>query len=83
MIWDCIKNNIDYLYIDTGYFGNQITKKWHRIAYNNLQTLNHLSKEEIEDRLTTEFSSSEIYNVWTMRRDIIKWDLKEREYNNE
>ena len=43
------------LYIDTGYFGNQITKKYHRIAYNNLQTLNHLSKEEIEDRLAQSF----------------------------
>ena len=82
MIWDCIENNIDYLYIDTGYFGNQNTKQWHRIAYNNLQTLNHLPKEEIEDRLSTEFSSLEIYNVRTMRRDIVRWDLKEREYHD-
>ena len=73
---------IQIIYIDTGYFSNQITKIWHRIAYNNLQTLNHLSKEEIEDRLATEFSSLEINNVWDMRRDIVRWDLKVREYHD-
>ena len=38
LIWHCIDNGIDYLYIDTGYMGNALTKKYHRIAYNNLQT---------------------------------------------
>ena len=27
-IKECIKQNIDYMYIDTGYFGNDRTKKW-------------------------------------------------------
>ena len=26
-IKECIKQNIDYMYIDTGYFGNEVTKK--------------------------------------------------------
>tara|TARA_R110001592_G_scaffold55511_3_gene169550 strand:+ start:2765 stop:3724 length:960 start_codon:yes stop_codon:yes gene_type:complete len=47
----CIKNNIDYMYIDTGYFGNEVTKIWHRVAYNNLQTLHHLKLFEIQQRL--------------------------------
>tara|TARA_Y100001973_G_scaffold106769_1_gene187385 strand:+ start:1686 stop:2606 length:921 start_codon:yes stop_codon:yes gene_type:complete len=81
MIWDCIKNNIDFLYIDTGYFGNQITKVWHRIAYNNLQTLNHLTKEEIEDKLATEFTGDSLNKVLQMRRPIIRWKLEEREYH--
>ena len=50
-IKECIKQNIDYMYIDTGYFGNENTKKWHRVAYNNLQTLNHLSIEEVTRRI--------------------------------
>ena len=50
-IKECIKNNIDYMYIDTGYFGNEITKIWHRVAYNNLQTLHHLQLFEIQQRI--------------------------------
>ena len=62
-IKECIKQNIDYMYIDTGYFGNEVTKKWHRVAYNNLQTLNHLSVEEVQRRLKDTF-------VW---REANKW----------
>jgi len=47
----CIENNIDYYYIDTGYFGNLLTKKWHRIAKNNLQTLDHKSTNEVYHNL--------------------------------
>ena len=50
-IHECIKQNIDYMYIDTGYFGNDRTKKWHRVAYNNLQTLDHVPMIDIEQRL--------------------------------
>ena len=62
-IKECIKQNIDYMYIDTGYFGNEVTKKWHRVAYNNLQTLNHLSVEDVQRRLKDTF-------VW---REAYKW----------
>jgi hypothetical protein len=37
------------MYIDTGYFGNLTTKKWHRIAKNNLQTLDHKSLDRVYD----------------------------------
>ena len=47
LIHKCVEKNIDYYYIDTGYFGNITTKKWHRIAKNNLQTLNHIPTDEI------------------------------------
>jgi len=36
---DCIKNNRDYYYIDTGYFGNGRRKLYHRITKNNMQNL--------------------------------------------
>ena len=42
-IHKCIEKEIPFMYIDTGYFGNGVRKKWHRVAYNNLQTLNHRS----------------------------------------
>ena len=45
-IHKCIEKEIPFMYIDTGYFGNGVRKKWHRIVYNNLQTLNHRSYEE-------------------------------------
>lgn len=45
-IHKCIEKEIPFMYIDTGYFGNGVRKKWHRIAYNNLQTLNHRSYKE-------------------------------------
>ena len=34
------ENNLPFYYIDSGYFGNQKTKKWHRITYNELQNTN-------------------------------------------
>ena len=48
-IKECIKNNIDFYYIDTGYFP-QKRKQWHRFSKNNFQVLNHLSSEEISQR---------------------------------
>lgn len=51
LIHKCIENNIDFYYIDTGYFGNLTTKKWHRIAKNNLQTLNHTSTDDVFTKL--------------------------------
>lgn len=51
LIHKCIEKGIDFYYIDTGYFGNFATKKWHRISKNNLQTLNHVSGSEIYKKL--------------------------------
>jgi hypothetical protein len=48
-IKECVKNNIDFYYIDTGYLP-QIKKRWHRFCKNNFQVLNHLSSEEIGQR---------------------------------
>lgn len=37
----CLKDNRDFYYIDTGYFGNLYKRKdWHRIVKNNVQHLN-------------------------------------------
>ena len=36
-IKQCIENNIDWYYIDTGYLGNDKYKTWHRISKNNFQ----------------------------------------------
>ena len=78
-IKECVKQNIDYMYIDTGYFGNDRTKKWHRVAYNNLQTLNHLSIVEVEQRLMDGLKRIDARN-WLLDRfekvhgvDLYKW----------
>ena len=42
-IHKCIENKIDYYYIDTGYFGNEKHKLYHRMHKNNMQAL-HLKK---------------------------------------
>lgn len=55
LIHKCVEKKIDYYYIDTGYFGNVNTKKWHRVAKNNLQTLNHYSKETVIKKLEKTF----------------------------
>ena len=54
LIHKCIEKGIDFYYIDTGYFGNFHTKKWHRIAKNNLQTIDHKSFETIKNILITD-----------------------------
>jgi len=50
-IHKCIEKEIPFMYIDTGYFGNSHTKKWHRVAYNNLQTLNHKGFDKVRGLL--------------------------------
>ena len=66
-IKECIKQNIDYMYIDTGYFGNDRTKKWHRVAYNNLQTLNHVPLIDVEQRLLDNLKKSDA-RYWLTNR---------------
>ena len=50
LIKQCVDNNIDFYYIDTGYI-NQKLKIWHRFTKNNFQVLNHLSYEELTQRM--------------------------------
>jgi len=49
-IKNCIENNRDFYYIDTGYFGNDKRKMYHRIAKNSLQHLGPIAKRP-RDRL--------------------------------
>lgn len=81
MIWECINNNVDYMYIDTGYMGNAITKKYHRIAYNNLQTLNHLKPHEVKERIYAKYDGQPQVadKVWLTKRPLVRWNLKVRE----
>ena len=46
LIKQCVDNNIDFYYIDTGYFNTQ-KKIWHRFTKNNFQVLNHLKIENM------------------------------------
>lgn len=81
MIWQCISEGIDYMYIDTGYFGNQYTKKYHRIAYNNLQTLNHINDKEIRKRFQDEFGEK-WQLIYSMKKPILKFNIKRRPTNS-
>ena len=47
-IKQCIDNNIDFYYIDTGYMGCYPQKNWHRFTKNNLQTLDHLNYKQLD-----------------------------------
>ena len=47
-IKQCVDNNIDFYYIDTGYMGCYPVKKWQRFTKNNLQTLEHLNYNQLD-----------------------------------
>jgi len=81
MIWDCINNDINFLYIDTGYMGNANTKLYHRIALNNLQTLNHLKPQEVKDRIFAIYDGRPQVagKVYVSKRPLLRWNLKVRE----
>jgi len=51
LIKQCLDNNIEFFYIDTGYMGCYPHKKWHRLVKNNFQNLNHMSLEEIKNKI--------------------------------
>lgn len=78
-IHTCIEKEIPFMYIDTGYFGNTVRKKWHRIAYNNLQTLNHRSFAEVEGLIYANIGNKYFSNVLNRRfpdifgKDYVNW----------
>ena len=47
-IKQCIDNNIDFYYIDTGYMGCYPVKKWQRFSKNNLQVIDHLNYKQLD-----------------------------------
>ena len=47
-IKQCVDNNIDFYYVDTGYMGCYPVKKWQRFTKNNLQTLEHLNYNQLD-----------------------------------
>jgi hypothetical protein len=86
LIHKCIEKGIDYMYIDTGYFGNGKRKQYHRISLNNLQTLNHRSIKEVKTLLISgigerearayfkraddTFNSGQAFQKWYRKGDI-------------
>lgn len=61
-IKECVKNNIDFYYVDTGYFP-QKNKLWHRFTKNNFQVLNHLSSEEMSRRTNIKIIKDNFYKI--------------------
>ena len=47
-IKQCVDNNIDFYYIDTGYMGCYPVKKWQRFTKNNLQVRDHLNYKQLD-----------------------------------
>ena len=47
-IKQCVDNNIDFYYIDTGYMGCYPVKKWQRFTKNNLQIRDHLNYKQLD-----------------------------------
>jgi hypothetical protein len=70
LIHKCIEKGIDYMYIDTGYFGNGKKKQYHRVAFNNLQTLNHRSIDSVKKLLTSGIGDKETRAYFKRADDI-------------
>ena len=70
LIHKCIEKGIDYMYIDTGYFGNGKRKQYHRISLNNLQTLNHRSIKEVKTLLISGIGEREARAYFKRADDI-------------
>jgi hypothetical protein len=70
-IKECIKNNIDFYYVDTGYFPQKY-KLWHRFTKNNFQVLNHLSITELNQRTNINLIKNKFYKIMDKSFDIFK-----------
>jgi len=49
-IRECQNNNLPFYHIDSGYFGNPKSKKWHRVTFNEMQNTSVI-KDRPADRL--------------------------------
>ena len=70
-IKECVKSNIDFYYIDTGYFP-QKHKQWHRLSKNNFQVLNHLSSEQISQRTNINLVKVKFFKIMKESFDTFK-----------
>jgi len=61
-IKECVKNNVDFYYVDTGYFP-QKRKLWHRFTKNNFQVLNHLSIEQLSKRTNIDLIKNKFFKI--------------------
>ena len=71
LIKQCIKNNIDFYYIDTGYFPQKY-KLWHRFTKNNFQVLNHLSFKQLSERTDINLIKNKFYKIMQESFDVFK-----------
>lgn len=70
-IKECVKNNIDFYYVDTGYFP-QKHKLWHRFTKNNFQVLNHLSIKQISERTNINIIKNKFFKIMNESFDVFK-----------
>jgi hypothetical protein len=70
-IKECIKNNIDFYYIDTGYLPHRY-KLWHRFTKNNFQALNHLSFKQLSERTNINLVKIKFFKIMEENFDTFK-----------
>lgn len=77
LIKQCIDNNIDFYYIDTGYFNTQ-RKIWHRFTKNNFQVLNHLSYDELTQRVNINKLKNRFFEIVKKNYNSFKPELRKK-----
>ena len=77
LIKQCVDNNIDFYYIDTGYFNTQ-RKIWHRFTKNNFQVLNHLSYEELTQRVDINKLKNRFFEIVKKNYNSFKPELRKK-----
>ena len=71
-IKQCLDNNIDFYYIDTGYMGCYPDKNWHRFTKNNFQTLDHLNYKQLDFLTDVKKLKERFANVMKVQYDSYK-----------
>jgi hypothetical protein len=77
LIKQCVDNNIDFYYIDTGYINDKI-KIWHRFTKNNFQVLNHLSYEELTQRVDINKLKNRFFEIVKKNYNSFKPELRKK-----
>jgi hypothetical protein len=77
LIKQCVDNNIDFYYIDTGYINEKI-KIWHRFTKNNFQVLNHLSYDELTQRMNINKLKNRFFEIVKKNYNSFKPELRKK-----